>query len=198
MNWYFAAYFSQFWWQHRLCCHKSGKCGGKIILVGQRWVKGLSQFLIMTEQAQKMLLTSKVVKNDHLAIFTKVEPKSLIHLIDTWADSRNHQTKTELCLLFCQLSNGDLKRVEDLTTEDFVRSAEFSHEVGIDHSAVTHLKQSLDNGSVTIGFSVGKQKIQVKIFKSPSISSRYKEYYRAMHYFVFWNKTNNWFTGGLD
>jgi hypothetical protein len=68
-----------------------------------------------------------------------------------------------ICLLF-QLSNGDLKRVEDLTTEDFVRSAEFSHEVGIDHSAVTHLKQSLDNGSVTIGFSVGKQKIQVKEF----------------------------------
>ena len=29
-------------------------------------------------------------------------------------------------------------------------------------SAVTHLKQSPDNGSVTIGFSVGKQKIQVR------------------------------------
>ena len=33
---------------------------------------------------------------------------------------------------FFQLSNGDLKRVEELTTEDFVQSAKFSIEVGID------------------------------------------------------------------
>jgi hypothetical protein len=34
--------------------------------------------------------------------------------------------------LIFQLSNGDLKRVEELTTEDFVQSAKFSLEVGID------------------------------------------------------------------
>ena len=52
--------------------------------------------------------------------------------------------------------------MEDLSTDDFVRSAQFSSDVGIDHSEVISLKQSLENGSVTIGFSVGKQKIQVK------------------------------------
>jgi hypothetical protein len=50
--------------------------------------------------------------------------------------------------------------VEDLTTEDFVRSADFSPDVGIDHSEVIHLKHSPEDGSCGIGFSVGKQRVQ--------------------------------------
>lgn len=61
-----------------------------------------------------------------------------------------------------KLSNGDLKKVEDLTTDDFVSCAENSNDVGIDHSAVTNLKEVMENGSVKIGFSVGKNKIKVK------------------------------------
>jgi hypothetical protein len=60
-----------------------------------------------------------------------------------------------------QLSNGDLKKVESLTTEDFVRSALFSSEVKIDQSTVTSLDLNLETGTVTITFSVGKQKVQV-------------------------------------
>jgi hypothetical protein len=61
-----------------------------------------------------------------------------------------------------------------LTTEDFVRSAEFSTDVGIDHSEVTSLKQSLDNGSVAIGFSVGKQNIKVRNILSISNEQSYQ------------------------
>ncbi len=64
-----------------------------------------------------------------------------------------------------QLSNGDLKKVEDLSTEDFVKSADFSSEVKIDHSTVTSLDANLTTGTVTIAFSVGKSHVQVKHFK---------------------------------
>ena len=60
-----------------------------------------------------------------------------------------------------QLSNGDLKRVESLSTEDFLRSAKTSPEVKIDHSMVTAMEPCNERGTVIITFSVGKDKIQV-------------------------------------
>jgi len=60
-----------------------------------------------------------------------------------------------------QLSNGDLKKVEDLTLDDFVSCAETSHDVGIDQSLVTKLKEVMENGSVTVDFSVGDNKTKV-------------------------------------
>ncbi len=33
----FRAYFSQLWRQQRDCCHKSGECGDRNILIGHRW-----------------------------------------------------------------------------------------------------------------------------------------------------------------
>ena len=62
-----------------------------------------------------------------------------------------------------QLSNGDLKTVETLTTLDFVQSAETSPEVNIDHSVVTTLDLDIDKGMANITFSVGKQKVQVPL-----------------------------------
>lgn len=61
-----------------------------------------------------------------------------------------------------QLSTGDLKRVEDLNTDDFVHSAEHSDEVKISHSTVTYMEPSVASGSGTISFAVGKRKIKVR------------------------------------
>ena len=68
-----------------------------------------------------------------------------------------------------QLSNGELKRVEELVTEDFIRSAEFSQDVRIDHSTVVGMEISSNEsgGTVTLSFHVGKQKIQVIFLKYP-------------------------------
>lgn len=60
-----------------------------------------------------------------------------------------------------QLANGEMKQVEHLVTEDFIRSAEFSPDVRIDHSTVVKLDPVAATGSVLLSFSVGKQKIQV-------------------------------------
>ena len=60
-----------------------------------------------------------------------------------------------------QLSNGDLKTVESLTTQDFIQSAETSSDVRIDHSIVTSVELKMEKGTANISFSVGKQKVQV-------------------------------------
>ena len=60
-----------------------------------------------------------------------------------------------------QLANGDLKRVENLSTEDFLRSAKTSTEVKIDQSVVTSLDLHSDRGVASIAFSVGHEKVQV-------------------------------------
>jgi len=62
-----------------------------------------------------------------------------------------------------QLSTGDLKRVESLSTEDFIRSAKSSPEVKIDQSTVTAIEPCNDRGTVIITFSVGKDKVQVAV-----------------------------------
>merc|ERR1719402_9520 len=70
-----------------------------------------------------------------------------------------HFTKGSLI----QLANGEMKKVEDLETEDFIRSAEFSPDVRIDHSPVVKLDPVPATGSVLLSFSVGKQRIQVTV-----------------------------------
>ena len=60
-----------------------------------------------------------------------------------------------------QLSSGDLKTVESLTTQDFIHSAETSPDVRIDHSIVTSVEIKMEKGTANISFSVGKQKVQV-------------------------------------
>ena len=60
-----------------------------------------------------------------------------------------------------QLANGELKRVEDLRTEDFVSSADISADLKIDSSTVVRIEQSVERGTAILGFSVGEQRIQV-------------------------------------
>lgn len=60
-----------------------------------------------------------------------------------------------------QLANGELKRVENLTRDDFVRSAKCSSEVMLEESVITGLDQQR-NESVVITFAVGKDKAQVE------------------------------------
>lgn len=62
-----------------------------------------------------------------------------------------------------QLTNGDLKRVESLSTEDFIRSAKSSPEVKIDQSTVTAIEPRNERGTVMITFSVGKDNVKVAV-----------------------------------
>ena len=70
--------------------------------------------------------------------------------------------RKEILNLNCkQLTNGDLKRVESLSTEDFIRSAKSSPEVKIDQSTVTAIEPRNERGTVMITFSVGKDNVKV-------------------------------------
>jgi len=59
-----------------------------------------------------------------------------------------------------QLANGDLKRIEDLSTEDFVRSADMSKDLCIDTSVVRGITPLADRGTVMLEFIVGQSQVQ--------------------------------------
>jgi len=59
-----------------------------------------------------------------------------------------------------QLANGDLKRIEDLSTEDFVRSADMSKDLCIDTSVVRDIRPVAGRGTVLLEFSVGRRQVQ--------------------------------------
>uniref|UniRef100_A0A3B5K629 Ataxin 1 n=1 Tax=Takifugu rubripes TaxID=31033 RepID=A0A3B5K629_TAKRU len=59
------------------------------------------------------------------------------------------------------LADGELKRVEDLKTEDFIQSAEISSELKIDSSTVERIDSGQTPNAVIIQFSVGELKAQV-------------------------------------
>lgn len=66
-----------------------------------------------------------------------------------------------------QLATGELKRVEDLQTQDFVRSAEVSGGLKIDSSTVVDIQESQWPGFVMLHFVVGEQQSKVSIEVPP-------------------------------
>lgn len=72
-----------------------------------------------------------------------------------------------------QLATGELKRVEDLQTQDFVRSAEVSGGLKIDSSTVVDIQESQWPGFVLLHFVVGEQQSKVSIEVPPSTPSSY-------------------------
>ncbi|KAM3872663.1 ataxin-1-like [Diretmus argenteus] len=60
-----------------------------------------------------------------------------------------------------QLADGELKRVEDLKTEDFIQSADLSSELKIDSSTVERIDSGQTPNAVVIQFGVGELKAQV-------------------------------------
>ncbi|XP_038070385.1 ataxin-1-like [Patiria miniata] len=62
-----------------------------------------------------------------------------------------------------QLASGELKRVEDIRTEDFVQSAEMCEGLKIDSSTVVRISEHADNGVALISFLVGEHKAQVSL-----------------------------------
>nr|XP_006002926.1 PREDICTED: ataxin-1 isoform X3 [Latimeria chalumnae] len=62
-----------------------------------------------------------------------------------------------------QLANGELKKVEDLKTEDFIQSAEISSELKIDSSTVERIEDSHNPGFAVIQFAVGEHRAQVSV-----------------------------------
>lgn len=63
-----------------------------------------------------------------------------------------------------QLADGELKRVEDLKTEDFIQSAEISNELKIDSSTVERIDNSHTANFAIIQFAVGEHRSQVGCF----------------------------------
>ncbi len=67
-----------------------------------------------------------------------------------------------------QLATGELKRVEDLQTQDFMRSAEVSGGLKIDSSMVVDIRSSQQRpGLVALHFNVGEQQSKVTIDVPP-------------------------------
>ncbi|CAB1320637.1 unnamed protein product [Coregonus sp. 'balchen'] len=62
-----------------------------------------------------------------------------------------------------QLADGELKRVEDLKTEDFIQSAEISSELKIDSSTVERIDGSHTPNFAIVQFSVGEHRAQVSV-----------------------------------
>ncbi|XP_076864729.1 ataxin-1a [Brachyhypopomus gauderio] len=62
-----------------------------------------------------------------------------------------------------QLADGELKRVEDLKTEDFIQSAEISSELKIDSSTVERIDGSHTPNFAIIQFAVGDSRSQVSV-----------------------------------
>ncbi|XP_020513179.2 ataxin-1a [Labrus bergylta] len=63
-----------------------------------------------------------------------------------------------------QLADGELKRVEDLKTEDFIQSAEISSDLKIDSSTVERIEGSHSSSNfAVVQFSVGEHRAQVSV-----------------------------------
>ncbi|XP_020386075.2 ataxin-1 [Rhincodon typus] len=65
-----------------------------------------------------------------------------------------------------QLANGELKRVEDLKTEDFIQSAEISSNLKIDSSTVERVEGSHNSSFALLQFAVGEHRTQVGMTRS--------------------------------
>lgn len=68
-----------------------------------------------------------------------------------------------------QLANGELKKVEDLKTEDFIQSAEISNDLKIDSSTVERIEDSHSPGVAVIQFAVGEHRAQVSFSRLPQV-----------------------------
>lgn len=65
-----------------------------------------------------------------------------------------------------QLANGDLRRVEDMRTEDFVMSAEQSTKLRLADSTVVRIEENPITGTATITLSYNQRRTQVKLTQS--------------------------------
>jgi len=66
-----------------------------------------------------------------------------------------------------QLANGQMKKVEELDTQDFINSAKVNQDVFLDHSTLISIENEDKSEQATLTFSVGKDKIEVKVTAPP-------------------------------
>lgn len=71
-----------------------------------------------------------------------------------------------------ELSNGSLRRVEDLRTEDFILSAEKSQDLQLADSTVVKIISTNNNNYVMITFSYDNNRSKVRHWVTESFSSR--------------------------
>jgi len=66
-----------------------------------------------------------------------------------------------------QLANGQMKKVEELETQDFINSAKANQDVFLDHSTLISIENEDKSEQITLTFIVGKDKIEVKVTAPP-------------------------------
>lgn len=96
---------------------------------------------------------------------SKYDPQIITsnHDGDNGASSNLHYPPHFMKGSIIQLTNGELKRVEDLETKDFVHSAEISNDLKIDSSSVVRIEENVERGTAVLGFVVGEHKVQVTV-----------------------------------
>ena len=60
-----------------------------------------------------------------------------------------------------ELASGDIKCVEDLTVEDFVRSTELSPDLKLDFSTVDNIAFKAEKTMTLVRFVVGNERLEV-------------------------------------
>ena len=60
-----------------------------------------------------------------------------------------------------QLASGELKRVEDLTTEDFIQSTKLCPDLNLETSTIILIQESADTATANVSFTINSTKAQV-------------------------------------
>ncbi|XP_019360781.1 PREDICTED: ataxin-1-like, partial [Gavialis gangeticus] len=139
--------------RHRQLTKGMAIANGKPVLVpvGSESIRSSASETLI-RQSPNMLARGNMLDKD----LGPVQPPSSSHL-------PSHFMKGAII----QLATGELKRVEDLQTQDFVRSAEVSGGLKIDSSTVVDIQESQWPGFVMLHFVVGEQQSKVSIDVPP-------------------------------
>lgn len=84
-----------------------------------------------------------------------------------------------------QLATGQLRRVEDMTTEDFVLSAEKSPELRLAESTVVLIAENPKTGTATITLSYNKNRTQVSFISSIIDFNLFRTYIHQLRNFKY-------------
>nr|XP_015212340.1 PREDICTED: ataxin-1 [Lepisosteus oculatus] len=99
----------------------------------------------------------------HLPIVPATAPASVLPLPPASSSSSSSLPPYFMKGSIIQLADGELKRVEDLRTEDFIQSAEISSDLKIDSSTVERIDGSQTPNFAIIQFAVGEHRAQVSV-----------------------------------
>uniref|UniRef100_A0A8C6T056 Ataxin 1-like n=1 Tax=Neogobius melanostomus TaxID=47308 RepID=A0A8C6T056_9GOBI len=117
-----------------------------------------------SDSSAKVCLSERSAGESNTAHKPPAQPIAHVNKAPVTSSTPSHFMKGAII----QLATGELKRVEDLQTQDFVRSAELSGGLKIDSSMVVNIHASQQRpGLVSLHFTVGEQQSKVTIDVPP-------------------------------